>query len=380
MRRRYCVHPATPALARKTRTNQGILGILISRLRSLLQRPKPALEIVPPPPPPAVETTTSAEEGQEPAPTDPLANWDPSENEFQALSDRLAFVRPLVPYPGWHFDIEWDNPDLAFRMRRKIWSHCQARQIEVPVQFKWYDDIKLVLPLGNDQSRQIFIGGCTEPNEFAFLDKILKPGDVFIDAGANDGLYSLFASRRVGEAGMVWAFEPSRREFDRLTEHIRINALSNIRPFRMALSHFHGTAQLSIADHEHAGLNTLGDFIHPGITLIRKETVHASTLDRFVRENAIERLDAMKLDVEGEEGGLLEGARSVLEQMRPSILFEFTSTRPAKNDFVLNLLHALKYAIYCFDPATGRPVRMDGPPVGNNLAALPEGKSVPEEL
>ena len=317
----------------------------------------------------------------QPEAIDPLKNWEPVENEFQALTDRLAFVRPLVPYPGWYFDIEWDNPDLAFRMRRKIWSHCQTRQIEVPVQFTWYDGIKLILPLGNDQSRQIFIGGCTEPNEFAFLDKILKPGSVFIDAGANDGLYSLFASRRAGDTGTVWAFEPSEREFGRLSEHIRINGFKNIRPSPMALSNFDGTGRLSIANHEHAGLNTLGEFIHPGITLIRKETVEVSTLDRFVQEHALQRVDAMKLDVEGEEGPLLEGARSVLENMRPVILFEFSSSQPAaKNDRVLNLLRSLEYEVYCFDPATGRPVRMEGAPVGNNLAALPQGKSVPDAI
>jgi hypothetical protein len=109
----------------------------------------------------------------------------------------LAVVRPLVPYAGWTFGADFDNPDLAFRMRRQIWEYCNERKLEVPFVFDWYDGLRLNLYLGNDLSRQLFIAGCVEPNEFAFLAQILCPGMVFIDAGANDGLFTLFASRRV---------------------------------------------------------------------------------------------------------------------------------------------------------------------------------------
>ncbi len=351
--------------------------VLISRVRNWVHNFKAPAEIAPSSLPEPEEKAQAIDVIPQQAPIDPLQNWEPEEADFQALADRLAFVRPLVPYPGWYFDIEWENQDLAFRMRRKIWSHCQTRQIEIPVQFTWYDGIRLVLPLGNDQSRQIFIGGCTEPNEFAFFDKILRPGDVFIDAGANDGLYSLFASTRVGEAGMVWAFEPSQREFERLSEHIRINGFKNICPLRMALSNFEGSAELSVADHEHAGLNTLRDFVHPGITQIRKETVDVRTLDRLVHEHDLRRVDAMKLDVEGEEGYVLEGARNILENMRPVILFEVSVN--ARSEYVYSLLRGTGYDIYCFDKATGQPALQEGDAIGNNLIGVPREKHVPDK-
>ena len=63
----------------------------------------------------------------------------------------------------------------------------------------------LRLHLGNDVSRQIFIAGCYDPNEFAFLDRYLRPGMTFIDAGANEGVYTVFAAQRVGSEGCVWA-------------------------------------------------------------------------------------------------------------------------------------------------------------------------------
>ena len=330
--------------------------------------PRSTVPVVETPPAPTDAPTV-------PQPIDCLAGWEPGESEFQELADRLTFVRPLVPYPGWYFDVEFDNLDLAFRMRRKIWSYCQTRQIEIPVQITWHYGIKLILLLGNDQSRQLFIGGCTEPNEFAFLDRILRPGWVFIDAGANDGWYSLFAAQRLGEAGTVWAFEPSQREFDRLARNIELNKFQNIRPYRAALSNFEGVADLSIAGHEHAGVNTLGGFVHHGITLLRKERVEVHTLDQLGRVHGMQRVDVIKMDVEGEEGRLIQGARGILENLRPILLFELSSFQPAdKNNEVLDLLRSLNYELYCFDPVTGRLAPIGLAPVGDNLVAAPREK------
>src|SRR5579862_7898796 len=167
--------------------------------------------------------------------------------EALAAAKQLAFVRPLVRYPGWNFGADWDNPDLAFQMRRQIWEAFHQRGLEVPLPFEWYDGLRLNLYLGNDLSRQLYVGGCSEPNEFAFLNSVLAPGMVFIDAGANDGLYTLFAARRVGSAGVVWAFEPSRREYARLEENLKLNQLENVRPFQIALADQNGEADLSVA-------------------------------------------------------------------------------------------------------------------------------------
>jgi hypothetical protein len=157
--------------------------------------------------------------------------------------------------------------------------------------------------------------------------------------------------------------------------------LTNIRAFQAALSNFEGRAELAIAAHEHAGLNTLGEFIHPGVALLRKETVDVHTLDRLIRDEGLQRVDVMKLDVEGEEARLIEGARGVLETMRPIVLFELAVFEPGnKGDQLLGLLRALKYEIYCFDTATGCPAPMGSAPVGTNLVAAPEGTRLPEGM
>jgi FkbM family methyltransferase len=90
----------------------------------------------------------------------------------------------------------------------------------------------------------MFVGGSFEPNEFAWLDTILRPGMTFVDVGANDGLYALFAAQRVGPQGKVLAIEPSQREFMRLDRNLRLNRLTNVRAFRLAASSQYGEATL----------------------------------------------------------------------------------------------------------------------------------------
>src|SRR6202049_895330 len=101
-------------------------------------------------------------------PTPTPTYWD---NESEALDTArtLVYVRPLVPYPGWTFEAEWDNPALTFQMRRRIWEFFNERKIDVPFVFTWYDGLRLNLYLGNDLSRQLFVAGCAEPNEFCFV-------------------------------------------------------------------------------------------------------------------------------------------------------------------------------------------------------------------
>src|SRR5437773_2477490 len=175
--------------------------------------------------------------------------FEEAEEEVLKLAQSVAMVRPLVPYPKWRFDADWSNPDLTFQLRRRLWQYFNHRRREAPVTVPWHLGTRLCLYLGNDLSRQIFIGGCFDPNEFAFLDRFLRPGMTFVDAGANEGVYTVFAARKVGGEGLVWAFEPRLRELDRLRPNLDLNGLT-ARVFPLAL------AERSSPE----GQNTLGAF------------------------------------------------------------------------------------------------------------------------
>ena len=298
-----------------------------------------------------------------------------TESENLSVAKSLAFVRPLVPRPGWRFDVEWDNPDLAFQMRRQLWCYFNKRGLHSPLVMDWYDGLRVNVYLGNDMSKQMFIGGCYEPNEFAFLNTVLAPGMTVVDAGANAGLYSLFASRRVGPAGEVWAFEPSERDFTRLQQNLELNNLTNVRVFRVALANCNGEAELAVAGCEHEGQNTLGSFAYDAATLLQKERVSLGKLDDLAAEQHLSRVDLIKVDVEGAEFRVFEGAQTILEKMRPMLLFELSqkalNNQGASSEDLLALLRSFDYRIYTFDEETGQPVLANGRALSDNLVAAP---------
>jgi FkbM family methyltransferase len=307
------------------------------------------------------------------------SNRDPSIVLAEARD--LSFLRPLQLRPRWHFGADWDNPDPLFRRRRGLWSYCNRRQIELPLEFVWYMGLNLTLYLGNDISRALFVGGAIDPNEFVFLERLLRPGMVVVDAGANEGLYTLFAAQRVGDSGMVLAIEPSSRELDRLERNIERNSLRNVTVYPVALGEAGGAADMRIAAGEHSGQNTLGDFAYPDIGLLREEHVPVCTLDFLIAESRIARLDLLKIDVEGSETRLLRGAADSMRKFRPVLLVEVSDEALRKQssggEELLQLIRSFGYLLYLFDAGTGLPRFAHPGESGANMIAVPEEMPLP---
>jgi FkbM family methyltransferase len=172
-------------------------------------------------------------------------------------------------------------------------------------------------------SRALYVSGTYEPNTLVVLRSLLRDEDVFVDVGANVGVFSLVASGWVGATGHVIAFEPSSREFSRLGDTMVLNGLRNVQAVRMACGAEPGTATLRVAVDTYAGLNTLGrGFAYDGIATAQLETVSVTTLDAFVTSHGVGRVAAMKIDVEGAERDVLLGARQVIARDRPALIVE----------------------------------------------------------
>ncbi len=293
------------------------------------------------------------------------------------LAEAIAAFRPLQHYPGWHFNIDFHSEDPSIHLRRIIWQYFHSRHLEASIHFPWYNHAKLRLYLGNDVSSQLFIAGYYDPNEFHFLSQVLAPGMTFLDLGANEGLYSIFASTLVTETGLVFAFEPSPREFQRLQDNIALNNMVNVKPLQLALSNLAQSQPLKIADAEHSGQNTLGNFAYEGISCSHVETVLVRRLDDLVADLQIERVDVIKIDVEGAEALVFDGARQVLKRFHPLVLFESVDAALRHQDSgapeLLQLLRELGYEIFCLSELTGAPLKTDRAslPDGNAIAAHP---------
>src|SRR5262245_20929132 len=238
-----------------------------------------------------------------------------------------AMLAPGTPRPtsrpGWRFAEEYYDQRRWLACRRgALWEAAARHRLCVPLTLPWYNGTVVDVTLGNDNSLCLYVCGSFEPNEFAFLDKVLHPGMTFVDVGANDGYYTLFAARRVGSTGRVVAVEPSSRERVNLKHNITRNRLGNVAVVPAALGSACGVADLHLAQGKHSGHNTLGKFAHDGVLADRLQRVDVETLDKVVTALGLPLIDFVKIDVEGAEASVIHGAHHVLCTMRPIILLE----------------------------------------------------------
>jgi len=154
--------------------------------------------------------------------------------------------------------------------------------------------------------------------ELAYLEKVLSPGKVFIDVGANFGVYTLVASKLVGTSGRVIAFEPTAQSFAILRQNIALNHFANVRAFQFALAQRRGKAWL------YHGWDPVGNSLGKDPLCGNEgEEVQTEALDKLLEEKGIDRVHAIKIDVEGAEELVLRGAIRCLTTNRPIVIFEF---------------------------------------------------------
>jgi FkbM family methyltransferase len=153
--------------------------------------------------------------------------------------------------------------------------------------------------------------------ELSYLKMILSPGNTFVDVGANIGIYTLAASKIVGETGRVLAFEPSVQSSPLLAKNIALNGLTNVHTFPVALSQKKGRAWL------HRGPNpTLNSFGKDPSWKGDGEEVVTEILDQVLRKAHIDRVDVIKMDVQGAEELVLRGASNTVTSTHPVVIFE----------------------------------------------------------
>ena len=220
----------------------------------------------------------------------------------------------LRRHPGYR-----RNPPLVL-WRAVAWSlHCLLR-IPARARFRRWD-FRLYLPAkwhGGGSTSPYLFREDYEP-ELMLLERFLKPGTVFVDGGANTGVFTFTGARLVGAAGRVLAFEPGATCFDALQRSLALNRFEQVQLRRQALSDHVGSAQLF----HHAGQEN--SFSLGGASDVACEEISTITLDQVVEEKRLPRVDFIKLDVEGAEQLVLQGARRVLRDWRPIVLFEINA-------------------------------------------------------
>ncbi len=170
-----------------------------------------------------------------------------------------------------------------------------------------------------DQRHLYFFGDYDERREADLITRVLAPGEIFWDVGANLGYFTLLAAASLKNTGGVVAFEPGRSAYERLTENISLNPFTNILTFPLAATDQEGAAVLYSTRGSADGRANL---FRPGAAQTESETVSTVTLDGWRDRQGRPGPDFIKLDVEGAELAALSGARKTLTENAPLLLVE----------------------------------------------------------
>jgi FkbM family methyltransferase len=155
--------------------------------------------------------------------------------------------------------------------------------------------------------------------ELEFWRSYLQPGMNVIDIGASFGVYTFSATGRVGETGMVYAIEPSSQSADCIAETCRINQLKNVKVFRNAMSDRDGIAQLILQPSSEFNYLAIDlEITDPDLPI---ETVNCTTIDAFVQQSGIDRVEIIKISTEGSELAILAGCQDTMTNFAPTIIY-----------------------------------------------------------
>jgi FkbM family methyltransferase len=239
------------------------------------------------------------------------------------------------------------SPKLPKTLLRRLFRHAHGS-----VQVHDFDgDLSMDLELSEHMQRRIFWMGYYSEDIAHLLNEILQPGMTVLDIGANIGEITLLASKRVGMQGQVFAFEPIENIAQQLEHHVNINQFKKTYIERLALGDVTDNACPiyascgQITDDDNSGLGSLygGNDGESPVQYIKM-----TTLDNWIIDHpSIQRIDLIKIDIEGAELACLHGARDTLLRFKPRLIVEvqdFSASRAGHpSTKILDFLSELGY-------------------------------------
>jgi len=179
---------------------------------------------------------------------------------------------------------------------------------------------------------QIIQRGVFEPKSTALVNQFVKEGDIVIDVGANIGYYTIICSELVGFNGHVYAFEPTQHFGQVLNENLSLNKISNVSVCDYGLSNEAANVTIDIGPssatmHSPQGYDEV----------VKKEQIRLITFNEFIKNSNLDRVDFIKIDVDGHEPYFFDGAWDVLDTFDVTILFEISH------------LHYLEAGVFAWD-------------------------------
>ena len=242
--------------------------------------------------------------------------------EMNTLKAKLVRGLGKVPeyVPDWSKPVLRPFSGIYSRLYRAIYSSIKEEElVKTPmgpyIYVRWWDCVERGCALGTWERRYMEL----------FCSKI-KEGDVVVDVGAYIGYFSLLASERVGDKGCVYAFEPVPRNFERLMRNLRINKVRNIKAYNFGLSDKEEILHIYVPK-SNPGEATLHQKSYSEITKgVKTEKIRVEVrlipFDHFYEDYNLDRIDVVKIDVEGAELKVLKGMENTLSQNNCKLFME----------------------------------------------------------
>lgn len=203
------------------------------------------------------------------------------------------------------------SEELRYR-KPKLLEHGKARSLyRLPAGYDlWLNNTGYI-------DKQIISKGVFEPASTRAINCFVKEGDVVLDVGANIGYYTVLISKLVGKNGKVIAFEPTSHFGDVLRRNISENRLTNVEVVNYGLSNTAQDIRIDIGPSS-ATLHSPKGFDK----VISHEHISLTTLDEYIKQSMLDKVDFIKIDIDGHEPQFFEGAWDTLEKFSPTLIFE----------------------------------------------------------
>lgn len=189
--------------------------------------------------------------------------------------------------------------------------------------------------------------GTYESDKQELMKLLVKPGMIAYDIGANAGFYSLALARLVGNGGAVCAFEPLAENAANILDHLRLNKCSNITLYQVAVADQNGLFTFHVAESNAMGyLGGGGEYWVPTVAI-----------DTLLETNKLPVPDVVKMDVEGAESKVLEGAKKLLGMQKTVWVIALHSA--GQREKVGRILTGYGYRIFRLDGSAIIPENID---------------------
>ena len=180
-----------------------------------------------------------------------------------------------------------------------------------------------------------YLLGTSDYIEQRLIASILNPEDVLYEIGANIGFFVLIGARCVEPNGFVYAFEPHPKSVNQLRKNVSLNKFQHIEITEAAVYDQNGTLKLNL--HPDSDKSSIGSTR----TSENSVEVQSIRLDSWIKNKRPP--DVMKVDVEGAEIEVLQGAMKTIKQFRPTLIIEVHRIGVRFNQFVAHHLQPLGY-------------------------------------